>query len=113
MIYKFVVKVSAIPSGLEKHMTVTINENVILIDSMQFINSSLKALVKNLSDNDFKHLSQESSGELLRLAKQKGVYLNEYMDTFKKFFDDNLPDRCEVFSSSKDECISKRLFTCY
>ena len=41
---------------------------------MQFMNSSLHSLVKNLSDNDFKHLSEEFSGEFLKLVKQKGVY---------------------------------------
>ena len=29
------------------------------MDSMQFINSSPEKLVKNLSDNDFKYLTQE------------------------------------------------------
>ena len=50
---------------------------------MQLMNSSLDALVKNLSDNDFKHLSQEFTGEYLKLVKQKGVYQYEYMDSFK------------------------------
>ena len=54
---KFDVKVSVIPSGLEKDMAFTINRNLIFIGGMQFMNSSLDALVKNLSDNDFKYLS--------------------------------------------------------
>ena len=29
------------------------------------------------------------------------------MDSFKKFSDDNIPDRCEFFSSLKDECINE------
>ena len=49
---KFDVKVSVIPNGLEKYMAFTINRNLIFIDSMQFINSSLDSLVKNFSDND-------------------------------------------------------------
>ena len=44
---------------------------------MQFINSSLDALVKNLSGNDLKYLSQEFSGDLLKLVKQKEcIHLN-------------------------------------
>ena len=66
------------------------------------------SLVKNLSDNDFKHLSQEFTGEYLKLVKQKGVYQYEYMDSFKQFFDNTLPERCELFSSLKDECISEK-----
>ena len=40
---------------------------------MQFMNSSLNKLVKNVSDNYFKYLSQEFS-DLLKLVKQKGLY---------------------------------------
>ena len=70
---KFEVKIKVIPNGLEKNMTFTFNKNLIFIDSMQFMNSSLDALVKNLSNNDL-HLSQEFSGNLLELLTQKGVY---------------------------------------
>ena len=72
------------------------------------MNYSLDALFKNLSDNDFKYLSQEFSGYLLKLVRQKGVYPYEYMNSFKKFSEDKLPDRCEFFSSLKDECISEK-----
>ena len=96
---KFDVKVSAIPNGLEKYMAFTVNKNLVFIDSMQFMNSSLDSLVKNLSDNDFIYLSEEFSGEFLKLVKQKG---------FKKFFEDKLPDRSNFFSSLKDECISEK-----
>ena len=51
---KFDGKISVIPNGLEKYMAFTINKNLFFIDSMQFMNSILDALVKNLSDNDFK-----------------------------------------------------------
>ena len=34
------------------------------------------------------------------------MYLYEYMGSFKKTFDEKLPDRCKFFSSLKDECIS-------
>ena len=48
---------------------------------------SLNALVKHLSDNDFKYLSQGFRGDLLELVKQKEVYPYEYMDSFEKFFE--------------------------
>ena len=89
-------------------MAFTINRNLVFIDSMQFMNSSLDSLVKNLSDNDFKYLSEEFSGQLLKLVKQKGVYPYEYMDSFKKFSENKLPDRCKFFSSLKDKCIGER-----
>ena len=52
-------------------MAFTINNNLVFIDSVQFMNSSLDALVKNLSDNDFKYLSQEFSGDLVKIVKEK------------------------------------------
>ena len=94
-IRKFDVKVSVTPNGLEKYMAFTINKNLVFIDSMQFMNSSLDSLVKNLSDNDFQYLSEEFSGDLLKLVKEKGVYPFEYMNSFKKFSENKLPDRCK------------------
>ena len=35
------------------------------------MNTSLDALVKNLTNNDFKYLSDEFSSDLLELVKQK------------------------------------------
>ena len=55
-------------------MGFTINKNLVFIDSMQFMNSSLDASVKNLSEMDFKYLSHEFTGEQLKLVKQKRVY---------------------------------------
>ena len=52
-------KIDVIPSGLEKYMMFIINKNLAFMDSMQVINSSPEKLVKNLSDNDFKYLTQE------------------------------------------------------
>ena len=107
-IRKFDVKISVIPNGLKKYMAFTINKNLTFFGSVQFMNSRLDTLVKNLSDNDFKYLQQEFTGEQLKLVKQKGVYPYEYMDSFEKFSDEKLPDRCEFYSSLKDECISEK-----
>ena len=62
---KFDLKISVIPSGLEKYMAFTIKKNLVFIGSMQLMNSSQDTLVKNLSDNASKHLLQEFSGNLL------------------------------------------------
>ena len=53
---KFDVKISVIPNGLEKYMTFFGNKNLVFIDSMQFMNSSLDKLLINLSDEGFKYL---------------------------------------------------------
>ena len=50
---------------------------MVFIDSMQFINSSLKKLVKNLLDDDFKYLAGEFGSKNLELVKQKDAYPHE------------------------------------
>ena len=47
---KFDVKIRVISNGLEKYMAFFLNKNLVLIDNMQFMNSSLDKHVKNLSD---------------------------------------------------------------
>ena len=66
-------------------MALTINMSLVYIVSMQFMDSILEALVRNLSDNDFNYLSQEFSGDLLELVNQKWAYPYEFMDSFKRF----------------------------
>ena len=69
----FDAEISVIPNGLEKYMAFIINKNLVFIDSMQFMNSSLDGLVKNLTDNDFKYLSQEFGDDLLKLVKKMSL----------------------------------------
>ena len=51
---QFDVKISVIPNGLEEYMEFFFNKNLVFINSMKFMNSSLDKLVKNLSDEDLK-----------------------------------------------------------
>ena len=57
---KFEKRLNVIPNGLEKYMAFKINKNLVFTDSMQFMNTSLNKLVKNLTDTDLdyhlKHL---------------------------------------------------------
>ena len=98
---KFNCRISVIPNGLEKYMSFSLNGNIVFIDSMLFLNSSLDKLVKDLSDEDFLYLSEEFSGEQLELVKEKGIYPYEYMNSFKKFKETKLPD-IDCFFSEKD-----------
>ena len=63
------------------------------IDSMQFTNSSLNKLVKNLSDKDFKYLIEEFGSEYLELLKQNGAYPCEYMNSSERFNKEKLPTK--------------------
>ena len=83
------VKFGAIPNGLEKCMAFFLTRNLVFIDSMKFMNSSLDKLVKNLSDEDFKYLVEEFGSENLELLKQKGGYPYEYMNSFERFNEKN------------------------
>ena len=105
---KFNCKISVIPNGLEKYMIFTLNNNIAFVDSMLFMNSSLDKLVKNLSSEDFKYLSEIYSGEKLELVKKKGVYPYEYFNSPKKFKETNLPDIDKFFSSLKDCGINEK-----
>ena len=49
---------------------------------MQFINSSLDKLLKDLSDKYFKYLIKEFGFKNLELLKQDGAYPYEYMNYF-------------------------------
>ena len=97
---KFHCSVSVIPNGLEKYMSFTLDKNIIFIDSMLFMNSSLDKLAKNL--NNFKYLSSAFSGEQLELVKKKRIYPYEYMNSFRRFKEDRFPDIDCFFSSLKD-----------
>ena len=79
---KFDVKIDVIPNRLEKYMVFFLNKNLFFIDSMQFMNSSLKKLVKNLSDNDFEYLIEGFGSKNLELLKKKDLHPYEYMDSF-------------------------------
>ena len=88
-------------------MSFILNNNIIFIDSMLFMKSSLDKLVKNLSDEDFKYLSEEFRNEELEIAKGKGIYPSEYFNSFKKFKESKLPGIGKFLGSLKDCGISE------
>ena len=69
---------------------------------MQFMNSSLDKLVKNLSDEDFKYLVEEFGSHNLELLKEKDDYPQEYMNSFEKLNEERLPARKYFYISTKD-----------
>ena len=99
---KFDVKIEVIRNGLEKYMALFLNENLVFADSMQVMNSGLDQLVKNLSDNDLKYLTKEFGSKILEHLKQKNAYSYEYMDSFKRFNEEKLPDKECFYRSVKD-----------
>ena len=104
-LHKFDVIISVIPNGLEKYMAFFLNKNLVFIDSIQFVNSSIDELAKNLSDEDFKYLVEEFGFENLELSKQKDANPYEYLNSFKRFNEGKLPARKYFYSSIKDRKI--------
>ena len=88
-------------------MAFFLGSELVFIDSMQFMNSSLDKLVKNLVDKDFKYLVEQFGTENLKILKQKGAYPYEYMNSFKRFNEDKLCARKYFYSSTKDKKISE------
>ena len=68
-----------------------LNKDLVVIGSMQYMNSSLYKLVKNLSDEDCKYLIEEFGSENLELLKQKGDYPYEHMNSLERFNEEKLP----------------------
>ena len=67
----FDVKIDVIPNRLEKYMAFFLNKNLVFIDGMQVMNSSLEKPIKSFSDNYFKYLTEEFRSKNLELFKQK------------------------------------------
>ena len=53
-------------------------------------------------------LSEKFSDEQLKLVKEKGIYPYEYMNSFKKFKENKLPDKSKFFSLLKDCGINEK-----
>ena len=66
------------------------------------MNSNLEKPIKNLSDNDFKCLTEQFGSKDLEHLKQKDAYPHEYMNSFKRFGEEKLPDGECFYSSVKD-----------
>ena len=64
-------------------MSFTLGKNIVFIDSILLLNSSLYKLVKTLSNEDFKYLSREFSGEKLELVKKKEFILMSILIVLK------------------------------
>ena len=82
-------------------MAFFLGRNLVFINSMQFMNSSLDKLVKKLLDKDFKYLVKKFGSANLKILKQKGAYPYEYINSFERFNEEKLPARKYSFSSTK------------
>ena len=73
--------IQVIPKSNERYMSITVNRNIIFLDSLQFLKASLDNLAGNLQDSDFKHLLSEFPEDNLKLLKKKDSYPYEWVDS--------------------------------
>ena len=97
---------NCIPNNMETYMAFMLCKHLVFLDSFQFMASSLERLAANLPVDAFKYTSQVFQDKKLALMKQKGVYPYDYMDSFQKFDDQQLPSKKEFYSILTDEGIS-------
>ena len=90
--------INCIPNNMEKYMAFMLGKHLLFLDSFQFMSSSLDNLTKNLPDDAFIFTQQEFTGEQYNLMKQKCTYPYDYMDSFQKFNDTQLPIKKDFFS---------------
>ena len=101
------IKINVIAQNAEKYMAFYIGK-LSFIDSLQFMSKSLDKLAGNLEDRDFIYTKKYFTDPVqFNLMKRKGVYPYDYMDSFSKFNDTELPKREEFYSLLTDNNISE------
>ena len=98
--------INCIPNNMEKYMAFMLGNNLVFLDSFQFMSSSLDNLTKNLPDDAFKYTQQVFIKEQFNLMKQKGIYPYDYMDSFDRFNETQLPNKKDFFSILNNEHIT-------
>ena len=68
---KFDTEMIIIPNGLEEYMGFDTNNELIFINSLQFLSLYIDSLSRNSGQYDFKYLSKKFDCNLLNLVKQK------------------------------------------
>ena len=102
------ISINVIPQNSEKYMAFYIGKHLAFIDSLQFMGSSLEKLASNLSEEGFIYTREYFNlDNQFQLMKKKGLYPYDYMDSFSKFNDTQLPRREDFYSLLTDEDISE------
>ena len=99
-------QINAIPNNMEKYMAFMLGDHLVFLDSFQFMSLSLDKLVSNLPKDDLKYTSQAFKGRRLELMTRKGVYPYDFMDSFEKFNQKELPTKEDFYSILNDQHIS-------
>ena len=97
--------INAIPNNMEKYMAFMLGDHLMFIDSFQFMSSSLDKLASNLPKDNVIYTSKAFKGKRLHLLSIKGVYPYDFMDSFEKFNNRELPTKDQFYSILNDQHI--------
>ena len=121
-LYRLEGKLDCIPSTDEKYisfsktikvgeykdytgLTLDVNFEIRFIDSFKFLQTSLANLVSNLQPDDF-HITKHEFKSNTSLLTRKGVYPYDYVSSFDKLSEKQLPPKEEFYSKLNDEDIT-------
>ena len=97
--------INAIPNNLEKYMAFMLGNHLTFIVSFQFMSSSLDKLARNLPKDDLIYTSKAFKGKRLDLLSKNGVYPYDFMDSFEKFNNRELPTKDQFYSILNDDTL--------
>lgn len=108
-------KIDVIANTTEKYTSITL-DNLEFKDSLSFMLSSLDALGKNLSEEDFYHLPNFwKDADKIKLMKEKGIFPYSWCDSKDKFnvtelpskedFDNELTGTYDIYTDGKAKTI--------
>ena len=83
-----------------------LGNHLTFIDSFQFMSSSLDKLITNLPKDDLIYTSKVFKGKRLDLMSQKGVHPYNFMDSFEKFNQTELPTKDQFYSILNNQHIT-------
>ena len=90
-------QIKCIPTSTEKYISFSLG-NLRFVDSVNFLLSSLDKLVKGSDEFPIMHKMVPEENKRGLLLK-KGIYPYEYMDSFKRFSEVQLPETEKFYSS--------------
>ena len=83
-----------------------LGNHLTFIDSFQFMSSSLDKLVNNLPKDYLIYTFQVFKSKKLDLITKKGTYPYDFMDSFEKFDQTELPTKEQFYSTLNDQHIT-------
>ena len=96
-------EVKCIANNMEKYITFSVG-GLRFIDSLNFLQGSLDSLVNATQKDSLRNTAEMSKGS--ELLFKKGIYPYEYMDSWHRFEETNLPEKEHFYSKLNDENIT-------